>query len=385
MIRLLSQVSAGATAVFVGYSSAVVLILEAASQLDSSPALQSAWLLAVGLAMGISTIALSLYYKAPVLTAWSTPGIALLIGSLTGLTVAEAVGVFVFSSSLMVVFGVSGLADRMMKWVPSHVAAAILAGILLKFVSAILPALNSFPIIAGGLIIIYFICRAYTPRWVFLWLLLAAITLPFFTGKLNEQPLMMEAPQWIWVWPDFNWPALIGVGIPLFVVTMVSQNVPGVMMLRANGYAPPTSPLITTTGLAGLLLAPLGAFAINLAAITAAICQTEDADPDPAQRYKAAVAAGGFYILMGLAGSLIVSLFMMMPQAATATLAGLALLPVITQNLQRAFSNTSGAYAAAIAFIVTVADISFFSISSAFWGLLVGCVVAFLSERTHRI
>ncbi len=385
MIRLLSQVSAGATAVFVGYSSAVVLILEAAAQVDSSPELQSAWLLAVGLAMGVSTIALSLYYKAPILTAWSTPGVALLISSLAGLTAAEAVGVFVFSSGLIVLFGVSGLADRMMKWVPGHVAAAILAGILLKFVSAILPALNTFPVIAGGLIATYFIARAFTPRWVFMWLLLAAIGLPLLTGQLNNQTLSVAAPHWVWIWPEFNWTALIGVGIPLFVVTMVSQNVPGMMMLRANGYAPPTSPLITTTGLAGLVLAPLGAFAINLAAITAAICQTEDADPDPAQRYKAAVAAGGFYILMGLAGSMIVSLFMMMPQAATATLAGLALLPVITQNLQRAFVNKEGAYSAAIAFVVTVADMAFLGVSSAFWGLLIGCIVAFLSERNHRI
>lgn len=376
----MSHVVAGATAVFVGYSSAVVLILEAVKSLNGSAALQSSWLLAIGLGMGLSSILLAYKYKAPILTAWSTPGIALLIIALAGVSVPEAVGIFVFSSGLIVLSGLSGISDRLIKYIPAEIAAAILAGILLKFVLAVMPALNTSPIIASALIATYFIMRQVTPKLVFFWVLLAAVGVPLLTQEFATEELVFSAPHWVWVWPEFNLSLLIGVGIPLFVVTMVSQNLPGIMMLRANGYAPRLSPLLTVTGMFGVVLAPLGAFAFNLAAITAAICQSDEVDPDPGQRYKAVLAAGVFYILAGVGGSLIVGLFMALPAAATATLAGLALLPVLANNFSRAFTRSEHSFAPILAFAMTASGVHFFGINSSFWGLLVGLLSYYIAQ-----
>lgn len=377
----LSHISAGATAVFVGYSSAVVLILEAVKTLNGSPDVQSSWLLALGLAMGITSIVLSLRYKAPIFTAWSTPGIALLIVALQGVSLSQAVGIFIFSSTLIVLFGLSGISDRLIKYIPVSVAAAILAGILLKFVLAVMPAVYEQPIIAGSLVIAFFVLRYFTPRFVFFWVLLLAVGLPAFMQDLDFSQLSFSMPAWVWVWPEFDLSLMIGVGIPLFVVTMVSQNLPGIMMLRSNGYTPPMSPLLTTTGLAGLILAPLGAFAINLAAITAAICQSPEVDPDSSQRYKAAVAGGIFYLLAGLASSAIVGLFLMLPAAVTATIAGLALLPVLSTNMFKAFSDANNQLPPVLAFLTTASGTHFFGINSSFWGLLIGIVAFYLARH----
>lgn len=380
MSHRIAHISAGATAVFVGFSSAVVLILEAVQQLGGSPALQSSWLLALGLAMGISTIVLSWWYKAPILTAWSTPGVALLVGALSGLTVAEAVGVFIFSSVLIIVCGLSGWSERILRLIPSQLAAAVLAGILLQFVQAVVPALNAAPFMCGVLAVSYFILRRLTPRYMFFWLLLLAILLPPLSGNSRMPDVHWQWPQLIWVWPEFNWQAMLGVGLPLFIVTMASQNIPGLMMLRSFGYKTPASPLLTSTGIAGLVLAPAGAFAINLAAITAAICQNDSVDPDPKQRYKAAIAAGVVYLIAGLLGTVIVTLFLTMPKAVTATLAGLALLPIIASNLQVAFSEKTTHLPITIAFVITVADVSFFGVSGAFWALIIGVIGIKLSQ-----
>lgn len=380
----ISHIMAGATAVFVGYSSAVVLILEAVKSLNGSVELQSSWLLALGLAMGLSSILLSWRYKAPILTAWSTPGVALLIIALAGVSVAEAVGIFIFSSGLILLSGLSGISDRLLKYIPVEIAAAILAGILLKFVLALVPAFDNQPLITATLVIVYFVMRKLTPKLVFFWVLLAAVGLPVLTKQFDASQLIVSAPDWVWVWPEFNFSLLVGVGIPLYVVTMVSQNLPGIMMLRSNGYAVPLSPLLRVTGLFGVIMAPLGAFAINLAAITAAICQTTDADTDRSQRYKAAMAAGVFYIIAGLAGSLIVGLFLALPTEATSALAGLALLPVLAVNFRQAFSHEETLLSSVMAFIVTASGVNFLGINSSFWGLLIGLVGYYFLSNVSR-
>ncbi|MGO1328740.1 MAG: benzoate/H(+) symporter BenE family transporter [Idiomarina loihiensis] len=380
----ISHIMAGATAVFVGYSSAVVLILEAVKSLNGSVALQSSWLLALGLAMGLSSIILSWRYKAPILTAWSTPGVALLIIALAGVSVAEAVGIFIFSSGLILLSGLSGISDRLLKYIPVEIAAAILAGILLKFVLALVPAFDNQPLITATLVIVYFVMRKLTPKLVFFWVLLAAVGLPVLTKQFDTSQLIVSAPDWVWVWPEFNFSLLVGVGIPLYVVTMVSQNLPGIMMLRSNGYAVPLSPLLRVTGLFGVIMAPLGVFAINLAAITAAICQTTDADTDRNQRYKAAIAAGVFYIIAGLAGSLIVGLFLALPTEATSALAGLALLPVLAVNFRQAFSHEETLLASVMAFIVTASGVNFLGINSSFWGLLIGLAGYYFLSNVSR-
>lgn len=376
-----SHITAGVTAVFVGYSSAAVLILQAVQTLGGGPAEQSSWLFALGIAMGLSSLTLSWWYKAPVLTGWSTPGVALLITALAGVSMAEAVGIFIFSSFLIVICGLSGIFDRLMNIIPTEVAAALLAGILLQFGLAVLPALREAPFLVGGLVITYFVIKRLAAKWVFAWLILAAISLSMLQGSFDGQHITLSWPALVWVWPEFNINLLIGVGLPLFLITMVSQNIPGLLGLRANGYRIPASPLLTVTGFSGLLLAPLGAFAVNLSAIAASICQSEHVDPEPAKRYKSVLIAGLTYLIAGFMGMAIVGLFMALPGAVTTTLAGLALLTVITNSLTQSFSNPKLREPALLTFLITLSGVSFFDLHSAFWGLLTGCVAHWLGQK----
>lgn len=382
MIKL-SHLAAGVTAVTVGYASAAVLILQAVTVLGGDSAMQSAWLLGLGLASGITTLFLAWRYKAPILTAWSTPGIILLTTALQGVTPEQAIGVFIFSSALVVLSGFGGWIERLVRWVPPPIAAALLAGILFPFVLGIIPALKQAPAVILSMLAIYFIAKARAPRLVFILLLLSAIGIPAATGRFDTANLVLDLPQWVWIWPDFRLDLMLGIGVPLYVVSMVSQTMPGLFMLRSHGYAPPAGPLLRTTGAAGLLLAPLGVFSIALAAITAAICQNSDADSDMQSRYKAAMVSGVVYILFGLLGASIVSLFNAIPAEVIKALAGIALLSVLVNSLTQAFSHKPHQEAAVVTFVVTASGVAFMGLSSAFWGLLSGMLLTHVVSRLY--
>jgi benzoate membrane transport protein len=377
----ISHISAGFIAVLVGYTSSVAIIFQAASAAHATPAELNSWMWALGIGMGVSCIGLSLHYRSPVLTAWSTPGAALLVTGLSDLSMAQAIGVFLFSSLLITASGMTGWFQKTMDYVPRHIAAAMLAGILIRFGMDLFIALQTQWLMVGLMFITFLSARFWMPRYAVPWALAVGMACAALMGLIRLDLLTWEPATPQFMKPEFSLSALIGVGIPLFIVTMTSQNVPGLAVLRANGYQTPASPLITSTGILGLLLAPFGGFAFNLAAITAAICMSKDADPDPTKRYMASVWAGVFYLLTGIFGATVVGLFTAFPAELVAAIAGLALLGTIGNSLAGALTDEKGREAALVTFICTASGMNLMGIGSAFWGLVFGmCVHAIMAR-----
>ncbi|WP_421869111.1 benzoate/H(+) symporter BenE family transporter [Motiliproteus sp.] len=377
----LSYLSAGLVAVLVGYTSSVVIIFQAAEAAGASQAQIGSWLWALGIGMGVTSIGLSLYYRTPVLTAWSTPGAALLVTGLGDFSLSQAIGVFLFSSLLITVCGLSGWFERLMRLVPQSLAAAMLAGVLLPFGLALFEGLQQQTLLVGSMLLAYLLLRRWLPRYGIPLTLLVGVLVAMQQQLLQWQPLPWVPAEPVWVSPEFNLQALIGVGIPLFIVTMASQNVPGVAVLRANGYPLSASGPVGWTGVTGLVLAPFGGFAFNLAAITAAICMGRDAGENPQQRYMASVWAGIFYLLTGLFSTAVVVLFDTFPSELVMAIAGLALLGTIGNSLAGSLAQEEGREAALLCFLITASGISLMGIGSAFWGLLIGLLAHHLGRR----
>ena len=368
----LSAVVAGFVAVLVGFASSVAIVLQAAQAAGASNEIMASWLLALGIGMAATCIGLSWYFKAPVITAWSTPGAALLATSLQGLTIAEATGVFIVTALLGVIIGISGWFDRLTRLIPLPLASAMLAGILLQFGLNIFLSLQSQFVTVLLMCVSYLLAKRLMPRYAILWVLLTGIVMVLLQQQFAYHSIELTLTKPVWVSPEWSLSAILGVGLPLLLVTMASQNIPGVAVLRTSGYQMPVSPLITATAGATFVLAPFGAYSINLAAITAAICTGAEAHPQPAKRYIAGIAAGVCYLLAGLMGATVVALFSALPKELVAALAGLALLGTIAANLAVATAEGEHREAAVITLLVTASGVSFFGIASAFWGIVAG-------------
>lgn len=380
----ISHISSGFIAVLVGYSSSVAIIFQAAYAAGATPTELASWMWALGIGMGASCIGLSLRYRTPVLTAWSTPGAALLVTSLSGLSMNQAIGAFLFASLLITVSGLTGWFQKIMQYIPRHIAAAMLAGILIRFGMELFMAMQSQWLLVGFMFITFLLGRVWLPRYTVPLALAVGVACAGIQGMLHLEVLDWTPAMPLLMMPDFSASALIGVGIPLFIVTMTSQNVPGLAVLRANGYETPASPLISWTGATGLLLGPFGGYSFNLAAITAAICMSQDADPDPQKRYMASVWAGIFYLTTGVFGATVVGLFTAFPAELVAAIAGLALLGTIGSSLAGALADENGREAALVTFMGTASGLSFLGIGSAFWGLILGIAVHLLAVRQSR-
>ncbi|WP_318356802.1 benzoate/H(+) symporter BenE family transporter [Enterobacter sp.] len=363
---------AGFVAVLVGYASSAALIWQAASGVGASSAQIAGWMTALGLAMGVSTLALTLWYRVPVLTAWSTPGAALLATSLHGATLNEAVGVFIFANALIVLCGVTGLFARLMKIIPHSLAAAMLAGILLRFGLQAFTHLDGDFLISGSMLLAWVLCKASLPRYAIVATLIAGALAAWFTGDVVTHNLAFNVVMPEFTAPQFTLTTLISVGIPFFLVTMASQNAPGVATMQAAGFHVPVSPLMIFTGALALLFSVFGVYSICIAAITAAICQSPDAHPDASKRWLAAAAAGVFYLLAGIFGGSITALMAALPLSWIQTLAGLALLGTISSSLHQALVNERERDAAIVTFLVTASGVTLLGVGSAFWGLVAG-------------
>lgn len=377
----LSHVSAGFIAVLVGYTSSAAIVFQAAYAAGATAAELTSWMCALGVGMAATCVGLSLYFRTPILTAWSTPGAALLITGLAGLSMSQAIGVFLFNSLLIAIVGFSGWFDRVMKYVPRTLAAAMLAGVLLRFGMDVFVVLPSQGLLVGLMLGCYLFGRRFLPIYSVPMTFFVGVIVAGSQGLLNFSSIELSIAQPKWMMPSFEFSSLLGVGVPLFIVTMASQNVPGLAVLRANGYNTPASPLIGWTGLTGLLLAPFGGFSFNLAAITAALCMSKDADPDPKRRYMAAVWAGMFYLVTGVLGATVVGLFAAFPRALIVTIAGLALLGTIGNGLVFALSDEKEREAALVTFLVTASGMTMFGVGSAFWGLMLGMTTAWINRR----
>ncbi|MBK8454800.1 MAG: benzoate/H(+) symporter BenE family transporter [Thiofilum sp.] len=371
---------AGLVAVLVGYASSAAIVFQAAHAAGATQAQMSSWLWALGLGMGLTSIGLSLYYRAPVLTAWSTPGAALLATSLTGVSLSDATGAFLVSALLIIISGVTGWFERIMTRIPLALASALLAGVLVRFGLDTFISLQAQPLLVGMMVLTYLVAKRWLPRYAVVLVLGVGIALAYSLGLLHwEQiPLVWTTP--VWVTPTWNLAVILSVGIPLFIVTMTSQNIPGIAAIRASGYTTPISPTLTWTGLATLVLAPFGGYALNLAAITAAICMSKEAGEDPQARYWSAVIAGILYCITGLLGATVVALLLAFPKELIIAVAGLALLGTIGNSLMVAMKEDSYREPALITFLVTASGISLGGIGSAFWALVAGVLALVIAK-----
>ncbi|GAB4366876.1 MAG: benzoate/H(+) symporter BenE family transporter [Elainellaceae cyanobacterium] len=369
-----SAVIAGFVTVLVGFTSSAVIVFQAAEALGASPAEIGSWMWALGLGMGLTCIVLSLRYRVPVVTAWSTPGAAMLITTAAGVPMAEAIGAFLVSAALITICGFTGWFERAMNRIPISIASGMLAGVLLRFGMDVFVSMQTQFVMTFAMFCTYLIARRLLPRYAVVSALGLGILIAGVQGLLRLDTVRLQLAEPVLTVPQFSISAIVGVALPLFVVTMASQNVPGVAVIRASGYATPISPLIGWTGATTLILAPFGAFALNLAAITAAICMGREAHEDPAKRYVAAVAAGGFYIVIGLFGATVAAVFAAFPKELVLAIAGLALLGTIGNGLATALSQEQEREPALITFLVTASGMTLFGIGSAFWGLLAGAV-----------
>lgn len=369
----LSHAAAGGVAVLVGYTSSVAIIFQAIETLDATAAQASSWLIALGLGMGLTSLILSLWFRMPILTAWSTPGAALLATGGGETTLSEATGAFLFCAMLLILTGITGWFERLARLIPDALANALLAGILFQFGLSAFEALGQDTALVAIMGCAFLAGRLWFARYTIPVVLLVGTVWASITGAFGDlQNVDIEFALPVATLPSFSPAVLIGLGLPLFIVTMCSQNMPGVVTLRAAGYRPPVSASLVVTGAASLLLSPFGGYTFNLAAITAAICAGPEADEDPKTRYLAAVAAGGLYCLVGLGGATVIGMFLVAPPALVAAIAGLALLSTIGASMANALEHPTGREAALITFMTTVSGISFFGVGAPFWGLVLG-------------
>ena len=370
----LPAVVAGFVAVLVGYTSSVVIIFQAAAALGATPAQTASWLWALGLGMGLTSAGLSLWYRMPVLTAWSTPGAALLVTAGAGVPMDQGIGAFVVCAVLITLAGASGLFARVMDRIPQALAAALLAGVLTRFAFDAFLAVRTQTLLVLLMGAAYLAGRRWWPRYAVPGVLAVGAAVAAAHGQLHLGGVAWQFTTPVFTMPSFTLSALIGVALPLFVVTMASQNLPGVAAQRAAGYAVPVSPPIAVTGLVSLLLAPFGAYALNLAAITAAICMGREASVDPARRYTASVMAGVFYIGLGLASGAVVGLIAAFPKELVLAVAGFALLGTIGGGLAVAMKDEASREAALITYLVTASGLTLGGVGAAFWGVVAGAL-----------
>ena len=370
----LSAVVAGFVAVLVGFTSSVVIVFQGAAALGATPGQTASWIWALGLGMGLTSLGLSLHYRQPVLTAWSTPGAALLVTAGAGVNMAEAVGAFMVCALLITVAGASGVFERAMNRIPQALASALLAGVLARFAFDAFAAAQADLALVVAMFVAYLLGRRAWPRYAVPGVLLAGVVMALARGQTDFAAVPWQLATPVFTLPDFSLAATIGIALPLFVVTMASQNLPGVAAQRAAGYATPVSPVITTTGLATLVLAPFGAFSLGLAAITAAICQGREAHADPARRWVASAAAGVFYIVTGLLAGAVVGLIAALPKVLVLALAGLALLGTIGAGLAAAMKDDAQREPALITFVVSASGLTLWGVGPAFWGVLAGAL-----------
>jgi len=379
-----SAIIAGFVTVLVGFTSSAVIVFQAAHALGATQEEIGSWMCALGLGMGATCILLSLRYRVPVVTAWSTPGAAMLVAGTAGASMAQAVGAFLVSAALIVLVGFTGAFERAIKKIPTSIAAGMLAGVLLRFGLDVFVALKTQFVLVFAMFCAYLLLRRLLPRYAVVGALALGLIIAACRGLLHMEGLHLQVAALVWRTPEFSLTALIGLALPLFVVTMASQNLPGVAVIRASGYEVPISPVIGWIGVANFLLAPFGGYALNLAAITAAICMGRESHEDPARRYIAAVAAGGFYLLMGLFGATVGALFLAFPKELVLAIAGLALFGTIGNGLAGALGDEKQREPALITFLVTASGTSLLGIGSAFWGLLAGVLAMIVAQAWRK-
>lgn len=369
---LTHPIVAGLISVIVNYSGTFILVFQAARVAGLSPELTASWVWSVSIGVGVTGIVLSWMARAPIITAWSTPAAAFLVTALATTPYAEAIGAYLISAAAFVLLGVSGWFERVIRLIPNGVAAGLLAGILLQFGIGAFASVSLDPLLAGLLIVTYLAFKRFSARYAVVGILLLGLAFLLLQARvdLSNVRLALAAP--VFTLPAFSLNALLSVALPLFLITLTGQYMPGMLVLRNDGFSTSANPIVTLTGLGSLLMAPFGSHAFNLAAITAAICTGREAHEDPSKRWIAGIAAGVLYILVGIFGVTLAAVFMAFPATFIATLAGLALLGTIGGSLAGAMADARTREASLITFLAAAANINLLGIGGAFWGLVIG-------------
>jgi benzoate membrane transport protein len=378
----ISLISAALVAALVGFGSTVALVLSAAAALGATPAQTASWLLAVSLAKALGSAALSYGTRMPVVLAWSTPGAAL-IAATSGTTMAQAVAAFALAGLLVILTGAIKPLGHLVAMIPDGVAAAMLAGVLLPFCLRGALTVEAAPVLILPMVAVFLAVRLVNPALAVLAALGLGLALAFATGAASLPALALPLPAFTFIAPEFDLAVLLGLGVPIYLVTMASQNLPGFAVLRAAGYEPPVRPALLVTGALSTLTAFVGAHMVNMAAITAAICLGDDVHPDRNQRWKVGLAYAGFWVLLGLSAPLIITLLAALPPQVMVALVGLALLSPLMGALTGAFAAPDQRFAATVTLAVTASGVAAFGIGAAFWGLLAGIAVQGL-EKLRR-
>jgi benzoate membrane transport protein len=380
----LQPVLAGVVTALVGFSSAFAVVLTGLRAAGADERQAASGLLVLCLACGLVTVALGLRHRIPISIAWSTPGAALLIssGPPPG-GFPAAVGAFLVCGVLVVVAGLVPAVGRLIALIPVPIASAMLAGVLVELCLAPVRALAEVPLLAAPVIAVWALVGRFARTWAVPAALVVAAGAIGLTGPGLDGVAL--APAFVWTTPTFDLSTVVGLGVPLFLVTMASQNVPGAAVLAQYGYSAPMRPILTTTGLATIVCAPLGGHAVNLAAISAALAAGPDAHPDPRRRFIASVTAGVGLAILGLGAGLATALLVLSPPVLIEAVAGLALLGALAAALSSAVSEPGSREAAAITFVVTAAGVGFLGVGAAFWGLLAGAAMSLLNRRPTRI
>ena len=376
----LSIFSSALTAVLVGFGGSVAIVLAAAQAVGATDVQTSSWVAALCLAMAGTSSLLGLMHRMPMVTAWSTPGAAL-IASASGITIEAAVGAFLVTAGLIIATGLIKPLGALIARIPATIASAMLAGVLLQFVIAVFAHVTELPALVVPLLVLFFVARLYDASLAVLGVLAAGIALTFGLGLNAPVDGVLGVSRFEVITPQFDSAVLIGLAVPLYLVTMASQNLPGFAVLRAAGYEPPVRSALLVTGIASLVTAPFGAHTSNMAAITAAICTGPDTHPDPQRRWPASVFYGAFYLVLAVFGAALVTLMLAMPKAFIATVAGLALLGPLTGALAAAMKEPQDHVPAVVTFAVTASGLTITGIGSAFWGLAAGLAVLGLATR----
>ncbi len=375
---LTHPVVAGLISVIVNYGGTFILVFQAAKVAGLSPELTASWVWSVSIGVGVTGLVLSWVSREPIITAWSTPAAAFLVTALASVPYEEAVGAYLLSAAAFVALGLSGYFERVIRLIPSGIASGLLAGILLQFGIGAFGGMTVDPALAGLLIVAYIILKRFTARYAVVGILILGLGFLILQNRVDFSGLQLQLATPIFTMPVFSLNALLSVALPLFLITLTGQYMPGMLVLRNDGFRTSANPIVTVTSLGSLFMAPFGSHAMNVAAITAAICTGPEAHEDPSKRWIAGVAAGIFYIIIGVFGVTLAAVFMAFPATFITTLAGLALLGTIGGSLAGAMGESKTREAALITFLASAANINMLGIGGAFWGLVIG-LLAYLA------
>ena len=375
---LTHPIVAGLISVIVNYGGTFILVFQAAKIAGLSPELTASWVWSVSIGVGVTGLILSWHFREPIITAWSTPAAAFLVTALATTPYAEAVGAYIISALAFVVLGLSGTFEKVIRLIPASIASGLLAGILLQFGIGAFGGATIDPLLVGGLIVAYVLLKRFTARYAVVGILVLGIGFLLVQGRVDFSNLSLTLAAPVFTMPVFSLNALLSVALPLFLITLSGQYMPGMLVLRNDGFKTSANPIVTVTGLGSLIMAPFGSHAFNIAAITAAIATGREAHEDPRKRWFAGIAAGCFYVLVGVFGVTLAAVFMAFPSTFITTLAGLALLGTIGGSLAGALADPKTREAALITFLASAANINLLGIGGAFWGLVIGLVAYML-------